>query len=224
MFFKKRLTKECKKQPRFSGERRESQPAPRPMGLGGDVWRCYWRGGGDGKNSICAKGRGSIAGQWEFPLSSEPISQCQKQERKKPQRKYKQIIFQQIAKRTKISWRGKYRRLGLYERKALIQSALHSYISWIFRRQRRSGSSASEAVPPASGHLPMPGQRRTALGSNINVWFTTNCLVASQKEIFPFIPVTPFLVPTLSRCILIFFPPKLFLDMEKDRSGEKKRS
>lgn len=224
MFFKKRLTKECKKQPRFSGERRESQPAPRPMGLGGDVWRCYWRGGGDGKNSICAKGLGSIAGQWEFPLSSEPISQCQKQERKKPQRKYKQIIFQQIAKRTKISWRGKYRRLGLYERKALIQSALHSYISWIFRRQRRSGSSASEAVPPASGHLPMPGQRRTALGSNVNVWFTTNCLVASQKEIFPFIPVTPFLVPTLSRCILIFFSPKLFLDMEKDRSGGKKRS
>lgn len=189
------------------------------MGLGGDVWRCYWRGGGDGKNSICTKGLGSIAGQWEFPLSSEPISQCQKQERKKPQRKYKQIIFQQTAKRTKISWRGKYRRLGLCERKALIQSALHSYISWIFRC---SGRSASEAVSPTSGHLPMRWQRRTALGSNADVSFTTKCLTASQKEIFPSIPITPFLVSTLSRCILIFFFPKLFLEMEKDRSGEKR--
>lgn len=192
------------------------------MGLGGDVWRCYRRGGGDGKNSICAKGLGSIAGQWEFPLSSEPISQCQKQERKKPPRKYKQIIFQQTAKRTKISWRGKHRRLGLRERKALIQSALHSYISWIFRRQRHPGSSASEAVPPASGHLPVPWQRRTALCSNVDVWYTTKCLVASQKEIFPFIPVTPFLVPTLSRCILFFSSPKLFLEMEKDRLEGKR--
>lgn len=120
--------------PGSSGKGRGSQPAPWPRRLGGDMWRCYWRGGGDGKNSICAKGLGSIAGQWEFPLSSEPISQCQKQGRKKPQRKYKQIIFQQTAKRTKISWRGRYRRLGLCERKALIQSALHSYISWVLRR------------------------------------------------------------------------------------------
>lgn len=42
--------------------------------------------------------------------------------KKKPQRKYKQIIFQQTEKRTKISRRGKHGRLGLCERKALIQS------------------------------------------------------------------------------------------------------